>query len=71
MAMLKKILVPILVSLAGCQSVNTTQPGTVGVDRQQNMLVSSSTIKGGRMSRRSNPANASCTASRRNVATCG
>ena len=42
--MLKKILVPILASLAGCQSINTTQPGAVGVDRQQNMLVSSATI---------------------------
>jgi predicted Zn-dependent protease len=30
--------------LAGCQSVRTTQPGVVGVERQQNMLVSSGTI---------------------------
>ena len=42
--MLKKILVPVLVSLAGCQSVNTTQPGAVGVERRQNMLVSSDTV---------------------------
>lgn len=30
--------------LAGCQSVQTTQPGAVGVDRQQSMLVSSSAV---------------------------
>lgn len=42
--MLKKILVPMLVLLTGCQSVNTTQPGTVGVEREQHMLVSSATI---------------------------
>lgn len=29
---------------AGCQSVNTTQPGTVGIERSQTMLVSSSQI---------------------------
>ncbi len=43
--MLKNILpVALLVSLAGCQSVNTTQPGAVGVERRQNMLVSSDTV---------------------------
>ncbi len=42
--MLKKILVALLVSLAGCQSVNTTQPGAVGVERKQNMLVSSDSV---------------------------
>ena len=45
--MLKKILVPVLpvlMALAGCQSVNTTQPGAVGVERKQNMLVSSATV---------------------------
>jgi len=42
--MLKTILVPILALLAGCQSVNTTQPGAVGVERKQNMLVSSATV---------------------------
>lgn len=33
-----------LAALAGCQSVSTTQPGAVGVDRRQNMLVSSETV---------------------------
>jgi len=42
--MLKKILVPILVSLAGCQTVDTTRPGAVGVERKQNMLVSSDAV---------------------------
>ena len=42
--MLKKILLPAMVLLAGCQSVNTTQPGTVGVERKQNMLVSSDSV---------------------------
>ena len=42
--MLKQILVPMLALLAGCQSVNTTQPGAVGVDRKQSMLVSSATV---------------------------
>lgn len=32
------------VLLAGCQSVQTTQPGVVGVSRQQSMLVSSSAV---------------------------
>ena len=44
MHMLKKILVAGLVLLAGCRSVNTTQPGAVGVERKQNMLVSSATV---------------------------
>lgn len=30
--------------LAGCQSVQTTQPGAVGVDRSQSMLVSSGAV---------------------------
>jgi predicted Zn-dependent protease len=36
----------VLVSLlaAGCQSASTTQPGTVGVDRKQNMLVSAESV---------------------------
>jgi len=42
--MLKKILVPVLCLLAGCQSVTTTRPGDVGVDRKQNMMVSSETV---------------------------
>ena len=42
--MLKKIFLPAMVLLAGCQSVNTTQPGTVGVERKQNMLVSSNAV---------------------------
>jgi hypothetical protein len=29
---------------AGCETVETTQPGTVGVERRQNMLVSSDQI---------------------------
>lgn len=42
--MLKQIAIPILVALAGCQSISTTQPGTVGVERKQNMMVSSDTV---------------------------
>jgi predicted Zn-dependent protease len=42
--MLKKILVAVLVSLAGCKTVETTQPGVVGVERKQSMLVSSDTV---------------------------
>ena len=42
--MLKKILGALLVSLAGCKTVDTTQPGTVGVERRQSMLVSSDTV---------------------------
>ncbi len=41
---MKKILVLALVLLAGCKSVNTTQPGAVGVDRSQTMLISSETV---------------------------
>jgi predicted Zn-dependent protease len=32
---------------AGCQSVDTTQPGTVGVDRDQQMMVSSQEVEAG------------------------
>ena len=42
--MLKKFLVAAVVLLAGCKSVDTTQPGAVGVERKQTMLVSSDTI---------------------------
>jgi predicted Zn-dependent protease len=34
----------LLAMLAGCKSVETTQPGAVGVERKQNMLVSSATV---------------------------
>lgn len=33
-----------LLAAAGCQTVRTTQPGVVGVDRQQSMLVSSAQV---------------------------
>ena len=41
-----KVIVLILAGalVAGCQSVQTTQPGVVGVQRSQNMLVSSGTV---------------------------
>jgi predicted Zn-dependent protease len=42
--MLRRIFLPLLIVLAGCQSVSTTEPGTVGVERKQNMLVSSEAI---------------------------
>ena len=42
--MMKKILVLSLVLVAGCKSVDTTQPGVVGVERKQSMLVSSDTV---------------------------
>ncbi|MSQ62883.1 MAG: M48 family peptidase [Betaproteobacteria bacterium] len=41
---MKKILVLSLVLVAGCKSVDTTQPGVVGVERKQSMLVSSDTV---------------------------
>jgi predicted Zn-dependent protease len=43
---MRRILVTIaaLVALAGCQTVQTTQPGAVGVERQQSMLVSSAEV---------------------------
>lgn len=47
MNMLKKSFFLAAILLAGCQSVRTTQPGVVGVERQQNMLVSSNTINHG------------------------
>jgi predicted Zn-dependent protease len=37
----------VLLSLAACQSVQTTQPGAVGVDRKQRMLVSEEQIEQG------------------------
>ena len=36
----------LVLALAGCQTVQTTQPGLVGVDRKQSMLVSSKQING-------------------------
>ena len=43
--MLKKTILLLLPAvLSACQSVNTTQPGTVGVERKQNMMVSSATV---------------------------
>ena len=43
--MMKKILlVASLLAAAGCQTVQTTQPGAVGVERQQSMLVSSKEV---------------------------
>ena len=37
----------LLVLAAGCQSVDTTQPGTVGVDRDQRMSVSAKEVEDG------------------------
>ena len=34
----------LLLTVAGCETVATTQPGTVGVERQQTMMVSSQEI---------------------------
>jgi Zn-dependent protease with chaperone function len=39
-----KYLVVLALVLAGCQTVRTTQPGVVGVEREQMMLVSSASI---------------------------
>lgn len=44
MPWLRTILLGAVLALAACQSVNTTQPGVVGVNRTQNMLVSSKQI---------------------------
>jgi len=40
----RTILLGVVLALAACQSVNTTQPGVVGVSRTQSMLVSSKQI---------------------------
>ena len=39
--MLNRTVIPLLLLLAGCQTVSTTQPGAVGVERKQTMMVSS------------------------------
>jgi predicted Zn-dependent protease len=47
---MKRSLLPVLllaVAAAGCQSVETTQPGAVGVTRQQRMAVSSEEVNAG------------------------
>jgi len=44
MPMRKTIAVLTVLLLAGCKTVNTTEPGVVGVERKQNMLVSSSAV---------------------------
>jgi len=41
---MRKLLVVLALLLAGCQTVRTTQPGAVGVERDQSMLVSSASI---------------------------
>ncbi len=41
---MKRMLLAAAVAAAGCQTVQTTQPGAVGVERQQAMLVSSETV---------------------------
>ncbi|MGZ8202534.1 MAG: M48 family metallopeptidase [Burkholderiales bacterium] len=38
------IVIALSVAVAGCETVSTTQPGAVGVDRQQRMLVSQQEI---------------------------
>ncbi|MDH4172155.1 MAG: M48 family metallopeptidase [Betaproteobacteria bacterium] len=38
------LLAGLLAAVAGCQTVQTTQPGAVGVDRQQSMLLSSAEV---------------------------
>jgi len=40
----RKVIVLAAIVLAGCKSVETTEPGVVGVERKQNMLVSSSAV---------------------------
>jgi predicted Zn-dependent protease len=43
--MLRRLIPTLLLVLAaGCEAVQTTQPGTVGVERRQNMLVSSEQV---------------------------
>ena len=44
---MRRLAAIIAVLLAGCQAVQTTQPGVVGVDRQQRMLISSADMDRG------------------------
>lgn len=41
---LRSLMIMVLGVLAACQTVQTTQPGTVGVDRPQSMMVSSAQV---------------------------
>jgi len=41
---MKRLVILLAVGLAACQTVRTTQPGVVGVEREQSMLVSSASI---------------------------
>ncbi len=43
-AMMRGILLVCALALVSCETVETTQPGAVGVDRQQTMLLASSTV---------------------------
>src|SRR5262245_6588503 len=43
-ASLLVVLVLLSLALAGCETVQTTQPGTVGVDRKQSMMLSSAEV---------------------------
>lgn len=43
----RSLLVAASLAAAGCQTVRTTQPGVVGVDRQQSMLVSAAQVNAG------------------------
>ena len=42
--MRRLLLLALIAVLAGCETIATTQPGTVGIDRQQTMMVSSGEI---------------------------
>jgi len=43
-AVVAAVLVPIMLALASCQTVQTTKTGAVGVDRQQTMMLSSAEV---------------------------
>jgi predicted Zn-dependent protease len=45
--MKKLLLIPALALAAACSTVETTQPGTVGVDRDQRMMVSAQEVENG------------------------